>query len=252
MPRLSKQLLYGIFFLVIFGAVIYGIYSIFVKSAPSCFDRRQNQGEEGVDCGRVCSSTCLPGNLQAIETQGAVRIFYPRTGRVTLLARLQNANLNFAVKAFDYKFTLFNSENKEIKSALGKSYIHAGEIKYLAAFVDLQDEHLATRAEITLTNVDWVTAGAAGKPMLVVQEHRTTLSPLGVETAGSVLNNDAVNLDTVKIMALLRGNAGQALGVSETEVGGLAPGESRSFTIFHPPMDELDLQKTEIFVSSQK
>lgn len=54
-----KQFYYLVFF-VVFGIVLFIVPSFFVKKtvAPTCFDNKQNQGEEGVDCGGPCSLIC--------------------------------------------------------------------------------------------------------------------------------------------------------------------------------------------------
>ena len=55
MPRGLKQLLYGIFYLVIFGAIGYSVYVLKLAPAPTCVDNRQNGIETGAGVAGVCS-----------------------------------------------------------------------------------------------------------------------------------------------------------------------------------------------------
>jgi len=51
MSRGWKKFIYGVFFLAVFGLIVWGFYEIVLKPTPTCFEQIKNQGEEDVDCG---------------------------------------------------------------------------------------------------------------------------------------------------------------------------------------------------------
>ncbi len=59
MSRVFKRIIIlGIVFS--FHAILFGgVYFIFFRVAPTCVDGKQNQNEQGVDCGGVCVNACF-------------------------------------------------------------------------------------------------------------------------------------------------------------------------------------------------
>ena len=53
----KKQLTYLLFALVAVAGLIAAIWLNI--TAPSCTDGKQNQDEQGIDCGGVCAKECL-------------------------------------------------------------------------------------------------------------------------------------------------------------------------------------------------
>ena len=65
MPRILKQTLFGLFFLAVFGGVVFWIYQS-TRPVLTCFDKIQNQDEEGVDCGGKCQILCRADSIKPI------------------------------------------------------------------------------------------------------------------------------------------------------------------------------------------
>ncbi len=67
---------------------------------PSCMDGKQNQGEQGIDCGGPCPYAC---NVQ--ETAPSVRFsrdVSPQSGRYDLIAYIDNSNSNAELQNAQY------------------------------------------------------------------------------------------------------------------------------------------------------
>ena len=156
MPRRVKQVVYGILYLVIVGAIATGIYFLFLKPAPSCFDGIQDEGETGIDCGGPCAKLCIPSNIAPIVPLGAVTIFSPLAGHVTVLAELENTNTDFAANSFDYVVTLYGADGSStVANIPGSSFAYAAETKYLV--VPNEDIPASvSRADITVSDIQWV------------------------------------------------------------------------------------------------
>ena len=119
MPRSLKQFLYALLFIAFFSGAGFLSYRIFLKPAVSCFDKVQNQGEEGVDCGMVCGTICLPSDLKPIEVFGSVSLFRPSPDVVSVLAQLRNANATVGAAHFTYHVTFYDEGGAALRIVSG-------------------------------------------------------------------------------------------------------------------------------------
>ena len=53
----KKQIVISLIYVTIFLVIVSWIYYI-IRPVPNCFDGKQNQNEEGVDCAGVCAKKC--------------------------------------------------------------------------------------------------------------------------------------------------------------------------------------------------
>jgi hypothetical protein len=230
--RITKQLLYSALYLIVLFLIGSGFYRLFLAPTPTCFDGIKNQDETSVDCGGVCGNVC-PGQLQPIMPTERVSVFHPTATTLALLVKIQNPN-DVAVQSFDYRFDLFDASSTLLKTVRGTSFIYANEIKYLPEFVDAAGIVGATRADFSVENPAWIDATQFERPALAIQDSRTDITTSTITVTGRVANNDTLTLPRVYAVAIMRDRFGSALGVSETELDTVAPGESRAFTITHP------------------
>lgn len=255
MPRrFAKQLLYGGLFLLIFIGVVFVIYSLFFRSEPSCFDMKQNQREEGIDCGGPCENVCLPEGFRQIELIDGVKLFRPAAGRLSILADIQNPNEAVAARNFEYRFEIYDDGGKLIRRATGRSFIYSREVKRLAEFLKLGTADLGavSRVEFQIENAEWVRADDFPKPAITVQEQRLNAGGDALQVTGRIANSDTVRFPAVTVLAVFYGQLGKPVGVSETELDDLMPGESRQFTIAHPRIQNLDSPRVEISISARR
>jgi hypothetical protein len=84
-------------------------YFTTVRSAPSCIDGKQNQGEEGIDCGGTCSYFCSAS--QAAPATRFVRAVSPSAGRTDVIAYIDNPNASSAASGLHYTIELYSPTN---------------------------------------------------------------------------------------------------------------------------------------------
>ncbi len=171
MPRRLKQVIYGIFYLVFFALLGTGIYFLFLKPAPSCFDDKQNGTEEGIDCGLpACGKICLPSTLRDIAVLGEPNLFSIDDTHSTLLVALQNSNLDYAAKSFRYEAKLYDKKGAVSQTFSGNSFIYAGELKYIALPNVFASKADLGMIEFAIQNPAWVQADIFRKPHLTIQD----------------------------------------------------------------------------------
>src|SRR3989338_2324993 len=97
--RTFKQIVYGLFYLVILGAILYAAYLTWLKPAPSCFNGFKDAGEEGIDCGGIFARACMSSGLSEMEVVVIPKIFPPTQTSISVIAQFQNKNAAFAAQA---------------------------------------------------------------------------------------------------------------------------------------------------------
>lgn len=93
-------------FLTVFVIVCGAIAFLFFYEEPTCFDSKQNGFETGIDCGGTCQLLCTNATLP--PTVHWVRFFNIADGLYSVIAYVENQNVNAAVKNVPYTFKLFD------------------------------------------------------------------------------------------------------------------------------------------------
>jgi hypothetical protein len=95
----------GLVVLIVLAILLFPL----VYRAPSCSDKKQNQGEAGVDCGGPCPYLC-----QAQVEAPVVRFtqaFSPAAGKTDIIAYVDNPNQNAYAKGVSYTLSVYGTDN---------------------------------------------------------------------------------------------------------------------------------------------
>lgn len=244
--RHAKQFLYGIFYLIIWLGIASGVYYIFIKPAPTCYDGIQNQSEAGVDCGGVCAKQCLPAlaPLSAGDVSVLPLFVSPAGSRVSLVTEVKNSNPDWGAQSFAYTFHVYDSGDKEIGAFSGSSYIYGGEIKNIAV-VNQQVSGVPASATVVLTDPAWKKSLEFAAPSLTVNLTRTDRDQV-ITARGTVTNTGALNAN-VDLLALFYDAGGILRGASLGALKNIAPQGSSEFAILHPILDTIAPERTRVF-----
>lgn len=252
--RFLKQLFYGVLFIVIFGALGWGIYAVFLKASPTCFDGIKNGKEGGVDCGGVCGKECLPQDLKEVSVRGEIKILPISVSRdrATVLLQIQNLNGDFAAK-YDYSLVV-KDESGDIKfTTTGNDLIYSGEIKQLVfPNLDLGEVSRDLSAEFEVKKTEWIKEENAKKPSISIQNHTTTVFEDRIEITGKFTNRDASILQKAIVIVVLYDNRGNEVGASQTTTESIVTGETKSFMVIHPFLPGINTSKTDVRVYPYK
>ena len=248
MVRRVKQTVYGIFYLAVLGGIIAGIYFLFLRPAPSCFDGIQNEGEQGVDCGGPCAKAGLPSGTQPITATGPIFIFSPIAGHASVLVQVENANAGLAASSFDYAITLYGADGSTtVASFAGNSFAYADETKYLI----LPNEPVSastSRADFAVSNVQWISASLMGQPPQFAFTNVTDAVDANgyVDVSGNITDRDVASFNDILIAAVFKTAAGTPIGASQTQINSLTPGATQNFSISYPMIPNEDIAATEL------
>lgn len=250
--RTIKQLIYGFFYFSFVAAIFVGIYFMFLKPTPSCFDGKKNQNEAGIDCGGVCAP-CELATLSPIQVSWT-NILPGVPGRASIIMKLVNPNTNFGASVLPYHLLVLGPFGGKLEERSGETFIYAGEIKYLSETIN-QDFRDISGATMTLGNPQWVKGEEFPSPKLQSRAIKTEIIASSAEISGIIKNNEAVSIPRAKVIALLFDRTDRLVTVSQTvltDIGGL---EERSFSMTLALdsfiVKEIVLAKTKLFIESR-
>lgn len=255
MSRAVKKIVYGIFYLALFGWLG---YSIFIHPAitppPSCTDGVQNQSEQGIDCGGPCSLSCDVKALAPLSVSGPVDVFGLSSGKAVLLARVSNANQEYKATQFFYRFLVHDASGKLIETVSGSNSISALEQKYI--FEPKVNTPFEKIGNVTMEfyDISWKKSYAALAPQIaVIAGPETTIGADNVTVDGTLKNQGSVDASDITIVAVLYDKYGTKVFASQWVVSSLAADATQSFTVLFPPdpqiKSQIDPSQTKLFVS---
>lgn len=228
---------------LVIGAVFFGlvallgslVYFAFLKAPATCFDGRQNQDEEGRDCGGVCALVCeeqiTAQNLEVAE----VALVPAASGRVDVLGKVRNPNPDIGASAFRYMFEIKNQEGTAVLRE-GVSFILPGEEKYLMA---LNIELAGTLSSVLrVSEVKWERfTEYRGRPAINFYQKRYSELSGGAafsEAYGLLANESPYDFRSIRVKVVLRDAEGKALAFNATEMRTVQAGEERDFRLLWP------------------
>lgn len=229
--RLLKQFIFGTVFLAVIGLIGYGLFAA-STGGGSCFDGRQNQDEEGVDCGGACIP-CALKNLEAIVISSGPDILLAGNN-TTIVFRLTNTNLEYGARSLTYELTLSDFNDAPVFMKTEETFIYPGEVKTIVLpALPIAFDQVAF-VNIALTEAEWIAASEFSKPALQVRSVQTERENGQVRIRGVLSNNDSVALPLVSLSAIIESITGKEVSASRTVLQDVRPFEERSFTIFVP------------------
>ena len=252
--RKTKKFIIASFPFILFLFLIIIVY-LLTKPAPSCFDQKRNQGEEGIDCG----GPCLPCYIKyAKEPEILSTQVLPVTQEFSeVLIKIKNENEKVGAK-FNYRVRFFDRFAQLIGEEEGKSFVLPLSVKYLVLpKVNLKSQEIF-RVDFSFTKLEWQEFPYPSSELFsVLNKKLRWLSPKepGVlELSGELQNETSLIFSRAEIVILLYSRTGEILNAARTEMENLKAGERRSFKyvwlINFLNSHLLDPDRIEVFVDS--
>ncbi len=210
-----------------YALIFFGVVAIFIGvpaylllyKAPTCFDNKRNQNEQGIDCGGPCIKLCSP-----IERQPVVvwqQTFEVTPGVFTAAAYIQNPNIDAEAKSVPYTFSFYDTTNTLIITKTGTTYIPAGKN---FAVVETNVDMLGKRPVRTLFEFGnefiW-TRAPRNQPDIEVKNQTLTDASTTPTVTATVSNSTFTNIPTADVAAIVYNTEGNAFAASKTFVKNL-------------------------------
>ena len=218
-------------FAAIFLALAFFIYFM-TRPAPSCSDGKQNQNEQGVDCGGVCAEKCDKPII--IDLSVAEKGFLP-SGAVDefdFYGNVRNPNNTFGGGKFKYEFILKDAQGNVLTTKEGYNFILPGESIYLVEN-NVAVKGVPATIELKVTDAQWVEFQEHyEKPQLKVvnKSYGEIHSGVGFSEALGLLKNESpFDFSLIKLVIVLKDASDKIVAVNGTEMRTVRNGENRDF-----------------------
>ena len=212
-------------------AVIALVFVATLYKTPSCFDGKQNQGENGIDCGGPCPYAC-----SANETTPSVRFaraVSPEPGRQDLISYIDNSNNDAELVNARYVAEFYGANQTVIAQKTG--FLTVPPSTTMPIFIPNMYQGGSPVTQVFLTidpaSLKWLRTST--KPIVPIPQNEnieagTTNAP---KITAELMNPTAQALSNVTVVATVFNAANNAIAASQTVVQTLAP-QSSSPIIF--------------------
>ncbi|NDE68092.1 hypothetical protein EB052_00630 [bacterium] len=201
--------------------------------APSCSDRIQNQGELGIDCGgpcaRLCQSAFLPPEVSWTKFEKVSEGIY------NLGAYIINPNINGAVVAASYKFSLFDRDGILITEVPGTTIIpsHRNTLAFAASVSTQKRPVVRAIFEFTQPPLWQKSFDSLGGISIIDKKYSEDKDGSSLEVF--IQNNILLAYNKIRLGAILYDDSDNAVGFSSTVIDAIAPGK-KELAVFTWPL----------------
>ena len=227
---------------VLLVLLVTGYFTVY--QAPSCIDGKQNQLEEGIDCGGTCTYLCTVS--QSAPSVRFARALSPLPGRTDVIAYIDNPNRTSAAKNVPFTIELYSESNTVIARKEGVLDIPPNNTipLFVPNFFSGSQTVAHTFVTIDATTIKWFTApDTQARPTIDTIELTQDEYP---RVTARVVNTTATALTDVHLVATVFGVDGNALAASATIVPHVDPQGSAPAIFTWPALFTSPVARVEI------
>jgi hypothetical protein len=234
------------FFAVFALVVVIILVIILIKFLnPTCFDGKQNQGEQGVDCGGSCQPCVGEVKDPVVLWSKAFKI---KDGEYEAAALIDNPNIFAGISSFKYKLKIYDEKNILIALKEGESFINPNEKKLIFETNIETGKRVPKKAFIEFEeNFKWKRIEKE-KPQLVVSGKQFFYEPFP-KLAVEISNKSSFGIKDIFASTVLYDGNKNALAVSVSKIDYIGGGSNQEIVFTWPePLPEVP-DSSEVFVN---
>lgn len=251
--RKTRQIVIVSVYILLFITLSIGVYYAFLKPPETCFDKKQNQDERGVDCGGVCTLVCeehiLGQDLEVTETA----LVSGGNGQYDAFVKVHNPNDEVGASLFTYVFELKSATGQTVATRSGESFISPQESKYLFE-LNLETSTVPTSVIVRFTVSKWERfSGYHEKPVINIYQKRYNVISSGAgfgEAYGLLANESPYDFRSIVVKVILRDGNGTVLAFNTTEMRAIVSREERDFRLVWPSSFPGTVERVEMEVEA--
>jgi len=213
-----RKLWYLLGFLLVVILALVVLYFFFFYKAPTCFDNRQNGGEQGIDCGGKCKKLCQSSYLNPQFLWGGAKFEKVNEGIYNLGAYVVNPNSMGGASNVQYKFSLYNSKGDLIAQRSGKTSLPAHRnILFFEPLVKTNSE-VPIKVTVEFTNTpQWFKSHDNLDGLIIV--NKKYIEDEKSSTLQVILENKSlIQYNNLIVSAVLYDNENNVIGFSNTKI----------------------------------
>ncbi len=220
----------NIILLILATVLCFGVipYYLSHRDVPTCFDGKQNQNEEGVDCGGGCALFCK-GKAQDLKVLWS-KIDEIRPGTFEVAFSVENPNVNVAAGKIPYTIALYDKNGGQVTERKGVTYAGSNEAFLIYEGKILANAGLIDSAKLEFGDFPW-TASARRQELFSVVEKKLEGVDTSPKLSALIRNDTTVTQEGVEVAVYISDDEGAVVGYGKTIVDSLLPGESKPVTV---------------------
>lgn len=227
-----RRFAYGAGTLLVLALLIGIPLALSLYEPPSCYDRKQNQGETAADVGGPCSvldeRTLSPSSILWS------RAFPVRGGLYSAVAYVENPNPEAGVRAVKYRFGLYDERNVLVAERQGTTFIAPGGITPVFEGAIGTGSRTVARTYFEFTSRPvWERLNNTASS-LVVTSKAVTSPESSPRLTARVKNTSVEPILDPSFIAVVFDPAANAFAASATTLTRLAPGEEKEIVFTWP------------------
>ncbi|OGG80255.1 hypothetical protein A3A39_03735 [Candidatus Kaiserbacteria bacterium RIFCSPLOWO2_01_FULL_54_13] len=229
-----KRTLYTIGVLVFFAIVLGVPTAIWWYESPTCFDKKQNQGETTIDRG----GPCVLLDERTLSPYGVLwaRAFLIRPGSYNAVAYVENPNRDAGARTIGYRFRLYDERNVVVAEREGKGFIMPGGVTpFLEGAISTGNRNVA-RTFFEFTEPPIWERLVDNASVLSISNKTVSVPESTPRITARAKNTSVVAVLDPSFVAVAFDTAGNAFAASHTTLPRLGAGEEVEvvFTWFSP------------------
>lgn len=217
-------------------AVVIGLSYFFMAPKETCMDGILNQNEEKIDCGGSCAA-CTVIRYDDIEVISYHS--FSAGGAYDAMAQVRNPNPQHGMRSFSYTFHFFNAQQQETGTRTGRTYILAGQTRYIVENnIPLNQAPAFVTFSIDMAGV-WEEqeklTGQVVIPIFSKKYEKVSASESGFAKVSGVLeNHTSYTFGLVDVHVTLVDAKKNPIAVGKTQIDNVRFGEQRAFVVLFP------------------
>ncbi len=217
----KRKLAYMSGVILFFGIVGFFIVRHYTNVPPTCFDKKRNGGEVGVDCGGNCLQYC-PNELADPKVRWR-RSFEVTSGIVTSVAYIEHGYPTSSARKVRYQFKLYDDKNSIITERVGETYLGPmGRTAIVESLIPTGNIKVATTRFSFLPPIPWEKSDPIFS-QIVIKTDRTLLESYtgGLRLTATLENQSRYSFENIDAVALLYDNSDNVITASKILVPSL-------------------------------
>jgi Mg-chelatase subunit ChlD len=192
------------------------VFGIWYYEPPTCFDRKHNGDETGVDCGGSCALLCSSEALDPIILWQ--RVFKVSTGVYNVVSYIENPNVTSESQKASYVFSLFDAKGSLLLKREGLTLIPANQRFAIFEGNIVLPTGIPTKAVFEFTQpLVWQKIKSEPAKILV-EEGRLSKADSTPRVDAFLSNQSLIDARNVRAVVIVSDEKGNALGASQTFV----------------------------------
>ncbi len=239
----KRRFVYGGGTVLVLFIVIGGLFWKIFYKAPTCFDGTQDGDETGIDCGGGCTRLCTSDALDPVVLWS--KIFNISGDVYSAVALAENPNVNSENPAVNYRFDIYDTDNKLITSKEGQTSIPKGK-KFLILEPGIVIKNRKVKsADFTFLQFSAWQKNTTVEPSIDLKYSELLSTSTSPHITGTIINNSIENIHQVELDAIVLDGNDNAVAASRTYIDNLLKRTSQDFVFTWPKPYNLGVEACE-------